>query len=140
MAAAKRRKTSRRQTPRNDAQVFLDSIAGVAASMAESRKHRVSMKLRDAATAAYSFGQTLDDLPNLRSYVEEASSAIDDLGQYIEGAEIRQMFTEARAYARQRPFLTLGAGVAAGIAASRLLAATPPGTGQRKARNGSRHA
>jgi hypothetical protein len=90
--------------------------------------------------AAHDFGKTLDDLPHLREYVEEASAAIEELGNYVEQAGIREMFDEARNYARQRPLITLGAGLAAGIAASQLLASAPRSRSGRHSRNGSRYA
>ncbi len=122
---------------RTDTQRLIDGALAMASSFAGARKESVAIKLQEAADATYDFGQSLDDLPYMRGYVEEAAHALAGLGDYIADVEITNMFDDLQTFARRRPALAFGAALLAGVAASRLMQSD--GSGRRnRVRGGKR--
>ncbi len=120
--AASTRQTSYRSRPAgSDAQRFIEGAMAMASSFADSRKDNIAIKLHEAADATYDFGQSLNDLPHVRGYIEEAANALASLGDYVADAEITNMFDDAQAFTRRRPAMAFGAALLAGVAASRFL-------------------
>ena len=78
-----RQASQRSQSMRTDAQRLIDGAIAMAASFADGRRENVAVKLREAADATYDFGQSLDDLPHMRGYVEEAAHALAGLSDYV---------------------------------------------------------
>ncbi|MGB8521150.1 MAG: hypothetical protein WCD38_13405 [Candidatus Tumulicola sp.] len=55
---------------------------------------------------------------------ERGADLIDRVGTYIEGTPLDRMMADAEALGRRQPWIVAGAGIAAGIIASRLLRST----------------
>ena len=106
---------------RSDTQRMIDGAMALAASFADGRKEKVAIKLREAADVTYDFGQSLDDLPHMRGYVEEAAHALAGLSDYVADVDIANMVDDLQSFARRRPALAFGAALLAGVAASRLI-------------------
>jgi hypothetical protein len=123
---------------RSDTQRMIDGAMALAASFAGGRKEKVAIKLREAADATYDFGQSLDDLPHMRGYVEEAAHALAGLGDYVADVEIANMVDDLQSFARRRPALAFGAALLAGVAASRLIQSDGLGLRQEYGRRGGR--
>ncbi len=116
-----RHASKRSPNMRSDTQRMIDGAMALAASFAGGRKEKVAIKLREAAGATYDFGQSLDDLPHMRGYVEEAAHALAGLSDYVADVEIANMFDDLQSFTRRRPALAFGAALLAGVAASRLI-------------------
>ena len=110
----------------------------MAAAFADGRRGNVAVKLREAADATYDYGQSLDDLPHLRGYVEEAAHALAGLGDYVSDVEITNMFDDLQSFARRRPALAFGAALLVGVAASRLMQSDGRGLRQQPGARGGR--
>ena len=121
MAASTRQSASRSRPAGSDAQRLIEGAIAMASSFADSRKDNVAIKLHEAADATYEFGRSLDDLPHVRGYIEEAANALAGLGDYVADADISNMFDDVQSFTRRRPALAFGAALLAGVAASRFL-------------------
>ena len=129
MAVSTRQSSQRSRHAGSDAQRLIDGALAMASSFADSRKDNVAIKLHEAADATYDFGRSLDDLPHVRGYIEEAANALAGLGDYVADAEIANMLDDVQSFARRRPALAFGAALLAGVAASRLMQSDGGGPG-----------
>jgi hypothetical protein len=133
--AATTRQTLRSRSAEND----IDTAIAIAANFADSRKDRLAIRLHEASDATYDFGQSLDGLPHVRGYIEEAANALSGLGDYVAEADIADLLDEVQSFARRRPAIAFGTALLAGVAASQLLQADRR-TPQRRRRGASRTA
>jgi hypothetical protein len=115
------RQALRARSAGSDAQRLIDAAIAMAANFADSRKDRVAIRLHEASDATYDFGQSLDGLPHVRGYIEEAANALAGLGDYVADADIANLLDDVQSFARRRPAVAFGTALLAGVAASRLL-------------------
>lgn len=112
---------SGRHRDSRDGTALMDNALAMAASLAAGRKQALAAKLHEAASATRDFGDSLDELPNIRGYIEEAADAIEGFGAYVEDAELGDMVDDAESFARRRPIITFGFMLLAGVAVSRMV-------------------
>jgi hypothetical protein len=87
------------------------------------RIHRVAQALRDAGTSANG-----DDELVGRA-METAASRVERFGDYLDSRDVNQILSDARAMARRRPEIFVGALFLAGVALGRFLRSSPPHNG-----------
>jgi hypothetical protein len=93
----------------------------MASSVADHQKESLASTIHRAAEATYEYGQSLDNLPYMRDYIEEAAQILDNIGDYVEQADVRNIWHDVGSFARRRPAATLGVAVLTGVIASQLL-------------------
>lgn len=69
--------------------------------------------------------------------VEQVARRANDLGGYLESAQADQILADLESFARRRPWLTAGAGVLAGLLASRFVKASSDRRYEVRGNNGS---
>jgi hypothetical protein len=130
-----RRSSSRSRGSSTDAQALLNSVLNMVSSVADYQKESFASTIYRAAEATHEYGQSLDNLPYMRDYVEEAANMLDSFGNYVEQADLRNLCHDVSAFARRRPAATLGAAVLTGLVAGQLLQSMS-GAGQQNGRAG----
>ncbi|MGH6875493.1 MAG: hypothetical protein ACREDW_10785 [Aestuariivirgaceae bacterium] len=101
----------------------------MASTVAESRKHMISERLSELASAARDFSKAIDDLPYLRNYTDAAASGIDKLAAYVDRIDVQDMVDDIAIVARRQPAATLALGVVAGLIATQVLRNRPVSAG-----------
>jgi len=72
--------------------------------------------------------------------VAQVATRADDLGSYLQSAKAEQMLTDLERFARRRPWVTAGAGMLAGLVASRFVKASADRRYAGSESNGRSHA
>lgn len=92
------------------------------------RKHRAAEELTSVATALRHASEKLrsEDHGQVTHYVERAADQVDKLSDYVESANLRQVVSQAEAYARREPLIFVGGAFALGLFAARFLKASRP--------------
>lgn len=121
MASTKRRSSTRSRHGATDAQALLDGALNMASSVADYQKGNVASTIHRAAEATHEYGQSLDGLPYMRDYVREAAHVLDNIGDYVEQADVRNLWRDVGSFARRRPAATFGVAILTGVIASQLL-------------------
>lgn len=146
MATSRHRSSNRSRHNTTDAQALLSGALGMASSVADYQKESLASTIHRAAEATYEYGQSLDNLPYMRDYVEEAAHVLDNIGDYVQQADVRNIWHDVGAFARHRPAVTLGVAVLTGVIAGQLLQSMSSGrqngrrsNGRSRGRSSSRH-
>jgi ElaB/YqjD/DUF883 family membrane-anchored ribosome-binding protein len=121
MATTRHRTSTRSRQGTTDAQALLNGALSMASSVADYQKESLASTIHQAAEATYEYGQSLDNLPYMRDYVEEAAHLLDNVGDYVEQADVRNLWHDVGSFARRRPAATLGVAVLTGLIAGQLL-------------------
>jgi hypothetical protein len=121
MATTRHRSSNRSRHGTTDAQALLNGALSMASSVADYQKDSLASTIHHAAEATYEYGQSLDNLPYMRDYVEEAAHVLDNIGDYVGQADIRNIWHDVGSFARRRPAVTLGVAVLTGMIASQFL-------------------
>lgn len=93
----------------------------------ETRSAESGRRIRSTAQNLRSIAAQLRNDPatsGAADLTERGADIADRLGSYLEQTDIRQIVADAEAFGRDRPWVVAGAGLAAGILASRLLKST----------------
>jgi hypothetical protein len=100
---------------------LLDGAMNMASSVADYQKGNIASTIHRAAEATYEYGQSLDGLPYMSDYVQEAAHVLDNIGDYVEQADVRNLWQDVGSFARRRPAATFGVAVLTGVIAGQLL-------------------
>jgi hypothetical protein len=96
-----------------------DRVTGVL----NARKSRVSEGLETVAEAVRRVGEPLHDEPfsKLGGYADNAARTIERVATRLRERELDELTEDLRGFARKRPAVFVGAGLAAGLVAARFL-------------------
>jgi hypothetical protein len=100
-------------------QLFSDAL-GMASTMLDSRKQSGADKIDEIAAATRTYGQSFNEFPYLSSYIDAASSAMEEASAYISGTSVQDMVEDLTGFARRQPAATLALTAVAGLAAVQL--------------------
>lgn len=122
MAAATRRKArkSRESSGKSHdyGQRLLDDALAVGGTLIRSRKNFGAERLQAFADATREYAGSLEDVPGIGSYVTMASDSVEALADYIVETDLEDMVSDASAFARSQPLVTLLIAVSAGLIAT----------------------
>ena len=104
---------------------FLGDALSLASTYADSRKAASADRIVELASATREFGASLNDLPQLRRYGDEAAGSLDNLADYVAKTDIPDMLDDCVAFAMRKPVATLTLGVATGLAFTQLVYGWP---------------
>lgn len=91
----------------------------------ETRSTTIGSQLTSMAGALRSSGSRLDGQGNPAATLSEpAAEQLERLGSYLQQSSGDQLLSDFESFARQRPWMLMGAGVLAGIAAARFVKAS----------------
>ncbi|MBV9720127.1 MAG: hypothetical protein JOZ77_12480 [Candidatus Eremiobacteraeota bacterium] len=93
----------------------------------ESRSADSGRRIRTTAQTIRTVADQLRNDPTTAmaaDFAERGADVVDRVGSYIEGTPLKQMVADAEQFSRQQPLAVVGAGLAVGILASRLLKST----------------
>ena len=124
MAKATRRR-SRRASHQPTANRFLGDALSLASTYADSRKAASADRIVELASATREFGASLNDLPQLRRYGDQAAGSLDDLADYVAKTDIPDMLDDFVGFAMRKPVATLTLGVATSLAFTQLVYGWP---------------
>jgi hypothetical protein len=100
-------------------------VLSMASTVAESRKHMVSERLAQLASAARDFSSEIDDLPAVHDFADAVVSRIEKLAAYVDDTDVSDMLDDIASFARRQPGTTVALGVVAGLIATQLLRNRP---------------
>ena len=106
---------------RNFGNTVLRDMLSLVSGVAGSTKHLGAQKIHAVAEATRTFGEDLDDIPQLREYADSAAAGLDELGDYIERTEIPDILDDAIDYAKRQPMMTAALAIAAGIVITQVM-------------------
>jgi hypothetical protein len=97
----------------------------MASTVAKSRKHMVSERLAQLASAARDFSSEIDDLPAVQDFADAVASRIEKLSAYVDDTDVLDMLDDIASFARRQPGTTVALGVVAGLIATQFLRNRP---------------
>ena len=102
-----------------------ESQTGVATAVLDDGRRWATAKLTDVAAAATAAGHRLenDGARVLGGYFRDAAARVDRLASDLGDGDASELVHAVVDYARRRPGVTLGVGIAAGFLIARLLTA-----------------
>jgi hypothetical protein len=109
----------------NYGQRMFGDVLSMASTVAESRKHMVSERLAQLASAARDFSSEIDDLPAVHDFADAVVSRIEKLAAYVDDTDVSDMLDDIASFARRQPGTTVALGVVAGLIATQLLRNRP---------------
>jgi hypothetical protein len=109
----------------NYGQRMFGDVLSMASTVAESRKHMVSERLAQLASAARDFSSEIDDLPAVHDFANAVVSRIEKLAAYVDDTDVSDMLDDIASFARRQPGTTVALGVVAGLIATQLLRNRP---------------
>jgi hypothetical protein len=109
----------------NYGQRMFGDVLSMASTVAESRKHMVSERLAQLASAARDFSSEIDDLPAMHDFADAVVSRIEKLAAYVDDTDVSDMLDDIASFARRQPGTTVALGVVAGLIATQLLRNRP---------------
>jgi hypothetical protein len=118
--------------PRSEARERLSDAGQRAKSEAQRAadgvRRRTAKEVRTLGAAAHAAAEQLkdDDHDRIGGYARGICSACDGAADYLERADLSTVGDDAGRFARHNPALFLGGAVLLGLAAGRLLSASPP--------------
>jgi len=103
----------------------VESQEGVATAVLDDGRRWATAKLTDVAAAATAAGHRLheDGATVLAGYLRDAATRVDRLATDLGDRNASELIQAAVGFARRRPGVTLGVGLAAGFLIARLLTA-----------------
>lgn len=115
--ATKRHSNRTQRTSRNTSSRLYDDVLALASTLMRDRQELGGRRLRALSTSVRDMAQSLPEMPNLTSYVGSTADSLTDLADYIAGADIETIASDANQFARRHPMMTMGIAAAAGLAA-----------------------
>ena len=91
------------------------------AAFAKRQKNGIANAISDAAEGLRDTADTLEDRPNVRAIVDQASASLEDIAERIREMSFADLYEEAETYARTHPILVAAFAAGAGLAAARFV-------------------
>ena len=100
-----------------------ERLRGRVSQELNARKDRVTQAIDDVASRVRRVGEPFGDEPyaRLAEYAQGAASRLEEFASELRGRDIGELAHEVGEFARRRPAMFVGAGLAAGILAARFL-------------------
>jgi hypothetical protein len=122
MASSSTRRNERPAFAGHDhGQSVLGDVLALASTIIESGKHAGAQKIFAVAGSSRGFGKDVDELPHLHAYAEAVADGLEDLADYIDRSEVREIFDDIGTLARRQPVLSVAFTLAAGIAVTQVV-------------------
>ena len=102
------------------------NVADQARSQVDERSTQYGQKVTEHASSVRSVADHLrsEGKESEAKYAEQAAEKIEKAGSWLTESDADKMLREVEDFGRQRPWAVIGAGIAIGIAASRMLKAS----------------
>src|SRR3954451_8221079 len=133
-------------TPADEVRSKLDEAASTIGEQAQriantqlgSQKQRAASTLQSVAQTLRDGSSTLEEQqPQVASLGQEAAARIEQLSDYVEQHDVRDMVGDAERLARQQPAGFLGAAFTVGFVAARFLKASNPAPSRSSSEDGA---
>ena len=111
---------------------MFDQVKGQAASHADQQRQTMASRFQTVAQAFRSMGDDLrsSEQSPVTQYASEFGHAmggeVERLGNYLQGRDVRQIFSDTETFARRSPVVFLGGAFLIGLAVSRFLKSSGP--------------
>lgn len=118
------------------AQQVSDSVENRAAEEADVRSTQAGEQVGSLGDAMHGASQQLRDQGNDVPAVltDQVATRVEQLGRYLRETDGREILDDVQTFAREQPWLVAAVGLAAGVAAARLLKASAGGGGSSRPR------
>jgi hypothetical protein len=109
---------------------LMNTLREQASSRLSSQKDRAADGLTSVVEAVRQTGQQLREKNGgLASYVDSAAAELERWGSHLRTHDVADIANDIKAFARRRPAMFLGGGVALGLIAARFLKSSGEGSG-----------
>jgi CHASE3 domain sensor protein len=112
---------------------ILDGLVGLARPMVNSEKEWMVERMSELANASQEYATSLDETPNLASYISTAAESLQEFADYVNENEFDKILKDSTEYARRHPVAVIIGGAIAGLVVTQMLRSNEFG-----ARSGSR--
>lgn len=109
------------QEAREAGSAFIDGARDRASDYLERRKESAVQSIDDVAHTLRDSGETFEDRPNIRLFVDSAADGLEHLADEIRDRSFIEIYADVEEFARRRPTLFAGAAGVAGFMLARFL-------------------